>query len=101
MSDKKDPGYCGLDPLTTGPEDPFWRDGVCQSHDKEYEELKVGNPDQSNWVTQRNLATGILGTMARGVYSIVAGPVYLVVGVLGGAARWAYLSRKKGQQGDQ
>lgn len=84
-----DEGYCGLSPLTTGKRDPYWP--RCAGHDVHYEKLKAGNPDKSNMQVQAEFAKGVLSTAASGLYAFLTAPIYLVIGCIGGMARWTQL----------
>lgn len=85
----KDPGFCGLDPLTTGKRDPYWP--RCKAHDVHYEKLKAASPDKSNMQVQAEFAKGVLSTAASGLYAFLTAPIYLVIGCIGGMARWTQL----------
>lgn len=82
--------YCGLEPWETGEQDPYWRDGVCQQHDKRFIEGK-----KSTWVVTRDFVTGATKTMLRGAWAVAGYPWYLLIGGLGGAVKYALKRGKK------
>lgn len=88
----QDPGYCGLDPLVTGKRDPYWP--RCKAHDVHYEKLKAASPDKTNMQVQAEFAKGVLSTAASGLYAFLTAPIYLIVGCIGGMARWTQLERR-------
>jgi hypothetical protein len=81
-----DPGYCGLAPLETGDWDPYHTE-ACYPHDKHFNDLKAGTAKQSTWVTARKFAVNSSIVFARSLYGVVAFPLYLVIGAIGGALR--------------
>lgn len=84
QTDEGDKYYCGLEPLETGEQDPYWRDGVCKQHDERF--IKHS---RSTWIVTRDFAIGATKTMLRGLWAVVGYPAYLLIGGLGGAIRYA------------
>jgi len=89
QTDKQDKYYCGLSPLETGEQDPYWRDGVCKQHDERF--IKR---NKSTWVVTRDFVTGATKTMLRGAYAVAFYPVYLIAGGLYGAIRYKFGGKK-------
>lgn len=123
-----DEGYCGLDLSPNGPDletgkwDPYY-ERACKPHDAAFDELKDGNPSQSNLETAGlfivdssivaltgaydvlkspiDLIKGkpledVGSQVAKGIYSVATYPIYFTVGGIGGALRWAYLEASLG-----
>ena len=86
---KEDKGYCGLEPLETGEQDPYWRDGVCKQHDERF--IKR---NKSTWVVTRDFVTGATKTMLRGAWAVVGYPFYVLIGGIGGAIRYKFGGKK-------
>lgn len=88
-------GNCGIFGAETGKRDPFhW---ACSTlHDPHYQALLDGkDPGQTNVQTQWGFTKGILSTMAEGLYAVVAGPFYILLGAwIGGTLRFTQLQRK-------
>ena len=85
----QDKGYCGLG-VETGKEDPYWK-GACRSHDEAFNELKANmRHDNGLNVTGRFLRDST-SVFLKSIYGVVAFPVYLLVGGLGGLIRWQTL----------
>jgi len=84
-----DKGYCGLSPLETGEQDPYWRDGVCKQHDERF--IKR---NKSTWVVTRDFVTGATKTMLRGAWAVVGYPFYVLIGGIGGAIRYKFGGKK-------
>lgn len=85
-----DPAYCGLDPVTTGPWDPFWK-RTCKPHDTAFAALKTGYKGNSPFKVFGSFVGSTLETMAQGAYALAAGPAYILIGGVGGLLRWAQI----------
>lgn len=85
-----DPGYPGLKPFETGKWDPFWED--AKPHDRAFNILKTNLDYADNHLSgikvTGDFASGVINTMAKGAYAVVAGPVYLILGAGYGLIRW-------------
>ncbi len=81
--DPNDPGYCGIAPIETGPNDPWWRI-ACKPHDDAHNELKAGLLQGSYMKVFGRFALNIAKGMAQGAFLVASGPIYLVVGGIGG-----------------
>ena len=88
MTDKPDPGYCGLDPLTTGPKDPFWKSS-CQPHDAAFQAIIDGDGNIKPLPTFVKFASALTKTMikAPSLWTVGLYLPYLVIGGLGGIVR--------------
>lgn len=98
-----DPGYCGIYPFETGDGDPFHKI-ACARHDTSFQKMLLGYQDS----TQDNLK--VFGTFVKdigtgmydglkgdygvvgGAYVTLMGLPYILIGGIGGMARWASLS---------
>lgn len=85
-----DPNYCGLEPITTGPNDPWWKRKVCQTHDKAYQKLK-----DNEWRVFGRFALDIGKGMLDGAIMLITGIPYLLIGGLGGVVRYQQLKRRR------
>lgn len=90
--DDSDPGYCGLDPLTTGPNDPWWKI-ACQPHDAAFDKL-IATGQGSDAGTFLTFTGNIIDGMAKGLYMLISGPIYWTVGGIGGLFRWSMVVPK-------
>lgn len=88
MTDDKDPGYCGLDPETTGKYDPYWKD-ACEKHDGDFQNLIDGKPHPSLLEVSGDWVVNTTKVALKGVYAAATFPVYFLGGLIGGAIRWA------------
>lgn len=90
-----DPGYCGITPLTTNNQDPFWK-RACQPHDLAFDQMKLGYDaaTKGNFGTFLSFAKEVGIVMAMGLFQVGAGIPYILVGGLGGMARWWWLDRE-------
>lgn len=78
-----DPGYCGLAPLETGPNDPWWK-RACKPHDEAHNALKAGLLEGSYMRPFGRFLLDIGKGMLQGAFLVVSGPVYAIVGGVGG-----------------
>jgi hypothetical protein len=90
---------CGVAPFETGAWDPY-TPTACAPHDAEYDELIQGQKtDETNLETQLDFVKNASIVAAKGLYAVVAFPVYVTVGAIGGFFRWAYLAAKTKKDG--
>ncbi len=89
-----DPGYCGLAPLTTGQSDPWWKRGACAAHDEAYQSLIDKAPGEPALRTFGRFTRDIIGGMAEGAYMLLSGPLYWLIGGVGGVFRQGQLERR-------
>lgn len=93
-SNNQDPNFCGLDfnpsgpNLTTGPDDPWWK-RACVPHDQAFEALK-----QSEWSVFGTFTKNIAIGMAQGAFMLLTGPLYWIVGGIGGIFRYQQLENR-------
>lgn len=81
-----DPGYCGLDPLVTGPNDPFYQSGACPEHDADFDKLKAEKEYTPGSITK---------TALKWAWAVLGTPFYLIIGGIGGMIRGNQLARPK------
>lgn len=88
--------FCGLGEANTGPNDPWYKRGVCQAHDEHFTKL-----DKGEYATFGEFAKGIVRGMAEGAYMLVSGIPYLLIGGILGIFRQQQLeNRAKNTEGD-
>ena len=78
-----DPGYCGLEPFTTGPWDPYLPN-ACTPHDQDMQSQKDGKLLRSPFNTAGRFIKNSAIVAAKGLYAVVAFPVYVIIGAIGG-----------------
>lgn len=88
-----DEGYPGLEPFTTGAWDPFWKD-EAKNHDKAFAAKKTGYEGKTNGEVAGDFIKGVSIKMVKGAYAVVAGPLYILIGGIGGMFRWMTLGNK-------
>lgn len=97
MKEKKevDPDYCGLDPFTTGPTDPFWKE-ACVPHDQADQAIMDGKPTETPLQSFRKFVVNLTKvTLKRPSVRTIAGwPLYVLIGGFGGILRQQQLLDK-------
>lgn len=87
VDDKKDPGYCGLDPITSGKYDPFYQD-ACSKHDADFTNKIDGKPHPTLLAINGDWIVNTTKVALKGAYAVTTFPLYLVGGLIGGTVRW-------------
>jgi len=100
-----DGDFCGVGKLSTGSWDPLWKQ-ACQPHDWAYDQMMQGlnSTPADNLKTQGAFIKNVGLSMLKAAYTLVAGPIYIALGVGIGAFRWMFLVDKdsaKGQDQDE
>lgn len=93
-----DPDYCGLGKITTGPNDPYWQD-ACVPHDQEFSKFKQGMKHKTNGEVAFGWTINTTKVALKGAYAVATYPLYLLIGGLGGVARWIYLEATMPKEG--
>lgn len=90
-----DPGYAGVSPFETGKGDPLWK--AAKAHDRAFNKMLAGYNDttKDNLKTFGKFTEDVGTEMLKAAYVLAAGPLYLIVGGLGGVARWAWLTKDR------
>jgi len=92
-----DPNYCGLGEANTGPNDPWYKfSPLCKQHDPHYQKLIDRKGDDGAWLTFGEFAKNIVVGMAQGARMVLTGPIYLIIGGIGGLFRFQQLERQNG-----
>lgn len=100
----EDPNYGGLGDWNTGPNDPFYKDGVYQAHDEGFDRAKEGTQGRKDSVyTNGKLVVDAIKSTGESIavaaYKVVALPFVIVIGAIGGVFRWSYIVKKpKGEK---
>lgn len=75
--------YCGIEPIVTGPLDPWWK-RACVPHDKAMQAYIDGHPTEGPYQTFGKFTKNIGVGMLQGAYMLLTGIPYLLIGgVLG------------------
>lgn len=89
----QDPDYCGLGKANTGPLDPWWK-RACVPHDQTMHAYIDGHPTKGPYQIfgefSKNIGTG----MTQGLYMFLTGPIYWLVGGIGGIFRTQQLENR-------
>lgn len=90
---EKDPGYCGIAWFTLGKYDPLWQ--ACRdAHDPVFDALLRGEITKSQLGTVRDFGKSLGRKWIEAAYTIVAAPIYFLVGGVLGTLRYRQLIKK-------
>lgn len=97
-----DPGFCGIGRWTLGKWDPLWE--ACKlAHDPTFDDLLIGKITKSQLGTLRDFGKALASKWGKALvnpfsvkaaYTIVAAPVYFLVGGVLGMFRYRQLIKK-------
>lgn len=93
-SPTSDPGYCGVGVFETREWDPYWTTKTCKNHDNAFNALSEGKRNDNGFAVTGKFFRDATSTMLKSVYGVTAYVPYLLLGGLGGLARWTYIKYK-------
>ena len=97
---KPDPDYCGLGEANTGPNDPWWK-RACIPHDTAYQALIEKKADAGPYRVFGTFTKNIAVGMAQGAFMLLTGPLYWLIGGVGGIFRYQQLENRANPKDSQ